>query len=272
MSILIPTLTIGAMGLLFGLLLAYASKRFAVQSDERVGQVRALLPGANCSGCGLPSCDAFAAALVAGNADVNSCAVSTADNRRKIGAMLGMEVVDTVPSASTVLCQGDEDICPPRITYEGLKTCQAASRIAGGTKGCEQACLGLGDCIRACAFDAIALKDGIVRIDPNKCTVCGKCVEVCPRSVLRILPIKRSARVLCRTKLAPRDARKICKKACIKCQLCVRNCPEDAISMVDGQIVVNQERCTACGICETKCPTGAIVVSGSTAEGENDTV
>ncbi len=263
MSILIPTLIIGSLGLLFGLLLAYASKRFAIQTDERVEKVRALLPGANCSGCGFPSCDAFAAALVSGKANINSCAVTLSENRKAIGAMLGMEVEDREPSASMVICQGDEDTCPTRIDYEGLMTCEAASKIAGGTKGCEQACLGLGDCVRACAFDAISIRDGLVHIDPDICTACGKCVEVCPRSVLRILPKKRSARVLCRTKLAPRDARKICNHACIKCQLCVRNCPENAISMVDGLIVVDPDKCTACGICEAKCPTGAIVVSGN---------
>jgi electron transport complex protein RnfB len=259
-DIILPTAVLSALGLIFGLLLSYAAKKFAIDTDERVETVRALLPGANCGGCGLPSCDALATALCAGEAKPTACAVNTAENRRAIGALLGMDVADLEPSAAVVLCQGDEAHCPPRFGYDGVMTCKAVDEIASGIKGCEQACLGFGDCVRVCAFDAISIKNGIASIDPHRCTACGTCVRTCPRLVIRVLPKRHSAHVLCRTKLPPREARSICETACIKCGLCVRNCPEEAIAQ-DDLVVVDQLQCKAHGVCVEKCPTNAIVMN-----------
>ena len=229
--------------------------------------MRALLPGANCGGCGRPSCDAFASALVAGQAEVNGCLVNTMENRKKLGALLGMTVQESEPVAANGACAREIRTAARRgLTTKELNTCLAADVAAKGIKGCEQACLGLGDCVRVCAFDAISVQNGVAKVDYDKCTACGCCERACPRSVIRLLPAKTSARVLCRTRLSPRDARKTCKNACIKCQLCIRNCPEDAISMVDGLVVVDQGKCTACGICQQKCPTGAIIVVGRAGE------
>ncbi len=259
MSILIPTLIIGVLGLCFGLLLGYAGKKFAVEQDERVLQIRTLLPGANCGGCGNPSCDAFAALLAAGKVDIGGCAVNSADNRKAIGALLGVDVKELLPGSAVVLCQGTEENCPRKATYDGLSTCKAAS-MAGGTKGCAQACLGLGDCVKACAFGAISIKDGVAAVDMLKCTACGTCVKTCPNGVLRVLPKGNTARVLCRTQLVPREARNTCKTACIKCQLCVKSCPENAITYTDNHIEVDREKCTGCGICVNTCPTKAIAL------------
>ena len=54
MSILSSVLVLGALGLIFGMVLAYASKKFAVEVDERVEAILEILPGANCGGCGFP--------------------------------------------------------------------------------------------------------------------------------------------------------------------------------------------------------------------------
>ena len=259
MAILIPTLVISILGLAFGLLLGYAGKKFAVDVDERVMRIRDLLPGANCGGCGNPSCDAYAALLAAGKADVGDCAVNSADNSKAIGVLLGVEVKETLPSVANVLCQGDEDNCQVKASYDGLLTCKAASAL-GGNKGCAQACLGLGDCVKVCTFDALSIHQNIAEVDSNKCTACGTCVKECPRQIIRVLPKDKSARVLCRTTLNPRESRAICKTACIKCQLCVRSCPESAISFVNDQIEVDREKCTSCGICIDKCPTDAILL------------
>jgi Na+-translocating ferredoxin:NAD+ oxidoreductase RNF subunit RnfB len=265
MAILIPTLVISALGLVFGLLLGYAGKKFAVEVDERLNEVRNLLPGANCSGCGYPSCDAFAAALNSGKADVTSCAVNKAENRKLLSALLGTEDVEIEPSSANVICQGELRNCPPRLSYEGLTTCAAAHKFVPGLKGCEQACLGLGDCVRVCAFGAIVIEDNIAKIDPKKCTACGTCVKACPRSVIRLLPRGEKAAVLCRTTLPPRQARQICQTACIKCLICVKNCPEKAISEQNGQIVVDPHLCKGHGICAVKCPTKAIVLKNTSA-------
>ena len=51
-AILYPVLSLGGLGLLFGLLLGYANDKFKVEVDERIPLVRDCLPGANCGGCG----------------------------------------------------------------------------------------------------------------------------------------------------------------------------------------------------------------------------
>ena len=70
MSILNSVLVLGALGLIFGAILAYASKKFAVDVDERVESILEVLPGANCGGCGFPGCGGLANAIVEGKAEI----------------------------------------------------------------------------------------------------------------------------------------------------------------------------------------------------------
>ena len=46
-----------------------------------------------------------------------------------------------------------------------------------------------------------------------------------------------------------------CKTGCIKCEICVKSCPEGAIHMERGLPVVDEHLCTSCGTCVAKCPT-----------------
>ena len=59
-----PVLVMGTLGLAFGALLAFASIKFFVAVDPRVGLIREILPGANCGGCGYPGCDGYADGIV----------------------------------------------------------------------------------------------------------------------------------------------------------------------------------------------------------------
>ena len=77
-QILVPVIILGVIGLIIGVALAIASQKLAVKEDERIPQVRAVLPGANCGGCGYPGCDGCAAAIVKGEAPVNACPVGGA--------------------------------------------------------------------------------------------------------------------------------------------------------------------------------------------------
>ena len=65
-AILIATLVVGIVGLVIGVALVFAGKKFYVEVDERETQVRECLPGNNCGACGYPGCDGVAAAIVAG--------------------------------------------------------------------------------------------------------------------------------------------------------------------------------------------------------------
>ncbi len=42
---------------------------------------------------------------------------------------------------------------------------------------------------------------------------------------------------------------------CIKCQNCLRNCPNDAVY---SSIIIDEKRCIGCSKCSDSCPTGAI--------------
>lgn len=53
---------LGIMGLVFGGLLGFAGKIFAVEQDPRIAEVMNVLPGANCGACGYAGCSAFAEA------------------------------------------------------------------------------------------------------------------------------------------------------------------------------------------------------------------
>ena len=59
MTILTPFIILGALGILFALLLGFASKKFEVQVDRRVLKVREMLPGANCGACELQGAPLF---------------------------------------------------------------------------------------------------------------------------------------------------------------------------------------------------------------------
>ena len=79
------------LGLGLGLLLAFASKVFAVKVDERVDEITELLPGANCGGCGYSGCSALAQAIVDGKADPGQCNGCSEENACKIAAIMGVD-------------------------------------------------------------------------------------------------------------------------------------------------------------------------------------
>ena len=191
LAIISPAAVLGVLGLLFGGLLGVASKKFAVEVDETVANLRQYLPGANCSGCGYPSCDAFAEAVVHNGVDVSGCAVISAENLVKAGKAVGQEIKVSGQKKAVVLCQGTRENSPPRYEYEGIHSCKAAAMVSGGNKGCRYACLGNGDCISACAFGAISMGPGnIPVIDFEKCTGCGACSRKCPRNVIGMVPME----------------------------------------------------------------------------------
>ena len=182
-SILFPVLSIGGLGLVFGAGLGYAGKVFAVDEDPRIGQVTECLPGANCGGCGFPGCGGLAAAIVAGEAPVNGCPVGGAKSAAAISEVMGVTVEEKEREVAFVKCGGTCDLSANKYQYFGMSDCGMASQLAGGgAKGCSYGCLGLGSCVKACAFDAIHIVNGVAVVDDEKCVACGKCVKACPKS------------------------------------------------------------------------------------------
>ena len=266
MDIVLPGLILGAMGLVFGLVLAFASKRFSVQKDERVERVREVLPGANCGACGYAACDAFAEAVVKGEASVNGCTVGKAPVAKKVAEIMGKEANEGDDKIAFVRCHGALGDVKAKSAYSGLANCQAASDVNGGNLACRFACLGLGDCERACPFDAIHVKNGLAVVDRGKCTGCGACVAACPRSVIDMIPAKGYIAVACRNTDPGKAVRAVCSRGCIDCKICEKKCQYDAIHVPAGLATVSYDKCVGCGACVEGCPTKVIVDFGGKAE------
>lgn len=258
-EILIPVAVLGALGLIFGFVLAVASKKFEVKQDERVPLVRNELPGANCGGCGYPGCDALAASIVKGEAPVNACPVGGAKVAEAIAKVMGAEVSTEEPKAARILCKGDCEKAVQRADYYGLSDCREAVIANGGPKECRFGCIGLGSCVKVCQFDALTMSDKhLPVVNVENCTACGKCVDTCPKGIIELIPKNSIVHVDCRSKEKGKIVRGACEVGCIGCRACTKVCPADAITVENNLAHIDYEKCINCGACMKKCPTGAI--------------
>ncbi len=259
-SIIYPSISLGGLGLLFAIGLGYASKKFAVEVDPKITDIRDALPGANCGACGFPGCDGFSNAVAEGTAPVDGCPVGGQEVANIIGQIMGVEVTDMARMVAKVICNGDNEKCKTKFEYHGIEDCIAASMIGGGgDKTCDYSCLGFGTCVKACQFDAIEITENrIAKINPDKCTACGKCIEVCPKHVIDMVPYGQDVVIACNNKETGKLVRAKCDVGCIGCKICVKACPFEAINFADNLAFIDYEKCTQCYICVEKCPTGAI--------------
>lgn len=258
-SIVFPIVSLGGLGLVLGAGLGYASKKFKVEVDERVPLIKDSLPGANCGGCGFAGCEAFAQAVVDGNAPANGCVVGGAGTAEKVASIMGVDAGVAEPIKAFVKCAGTCDTTKKSGEYYGFKDCNEASVIpGGGDKACSYGCLGLGSCTKVCQFDAIHIVDGIALVDEEKCTACGACVKACPKNIIEIKPESEIIRVQCSSKDKLKAVKDTCSVGCIGCSVCARVCPTGAIVM-DGNIpIVDKDKCNLCMLCVEKCPSKII--------------
>jgi len=259
MPILYAVIALGGLGILFGLVLGVADKKFAVKVDERVSAVRAVVSGANCGACGYAGCDAYAEAVVRGEAKANACTPGGVKTVKAIAEIMGVNADAKEQMVARVRCQGTCDRVTQRYDYTGVHNCRAASGIAGGPSSCEFGCVGFGECESVCAFGAIKMVDGIAVIDDNVCTGCGMCVEVCPRNIIKMMPADQTIVVMCRNEAIGRIAKNQCKTACIGCKRCEKACPTESIKVVNGVAIIDETTCTRCGACIPVCPMHCIV-------------
>jgi RnfABCDGE-type electron transport complex B subunit len=265
---LIAVIVLGAIGLIAALLLFAASKKFAVYEDPRIAQVNELLPGANCGGCGFAGCGGMADALVkgadAGSIDNLNCPVGGADVMGKVADLLGMAIANGEPKVAVVRCNGTCEHRAKIAEYAGLRTCAAMHACGAGETACGFGCLGCGDCVAACQFDAIRInaETGIAEVDEEKCVACGACVKACPRSIIELRkkgPKGRRVYVSCVNKDKGAVSMKACKVSCIGCGKCEKECPFGAITVGNNCSYIDPEKCRLCRKCEKVCPTHAIV-------------
>lgn len=260
-TVIVSLLSMGGLGLLLGGGLAIASKKLAVETDPRVDAIIELLPGANCGGCGFPGCSGLAKAIVEGKAVVNSCNACSESMAAKIAEIVGASDTGETKEkiVARVMCQGSTDKAKLKSDYQGIKTCRAASMVNGGPKACPFGCIGFGDCVAVCPFDAISISDDrLPIIDEQRCTGCGICVKECPKSVIKLSPLKNEVRVRCVSTLKGKDVRTACGIGCIACKQCEKVCPFDAVHVVGNVAAIDYDKCRNCMKCVEKCPTKAI--------------
>ncbi len=251
--------TLGFLGLLFGSVLAYASKKFAIKIDPRLAKVVDLLPGTNCGGCGFPGCTAFAEAVLKGAAPVTGCGLGGKEVAEKIAGLLGVELEDMTPMVAVVQCQGSKDLAWDRFSYNGIQTCVIAHQTSGGHKACPYGCLGFGDCVRSCNFDALHMgENGLPVVDEEKCTACGACVTACPRGIMKLIPVTQQVYVGCVSQDKGKAVKDVCKVGCIGCSLCAKTTPSGAIKM-NGNLPEIDPSGTDLVIGVYKCPTKSLV-------------
>lgn len=222
-AIAITTLVLGLLGLVCGAALALVAKKFAVPENPLVAQILAVLPGANCGGCGHPGCDGYAHAVAEEGAPLNlctSCDAAMLAALERLTGRSGGEVAER--RVALVHCLGDHDAAVRAFDYNGLADCASVQATAGGDKGCAYGCLGYGSCVRACPAGAIAVVNGVAKVDGARCIGCGACVRACPRHVIELVPVSHTTHVLCSSRDKGPVVRKFCANGCLGCGLCSR--------------------------------------------------
>jgi electron transport complex protein RnfB len=260
MLVLTAVGTLGALTFLLTSLLALADRKLYVAEDPRIDDVEEMLPHANCGACSYPGCRPFAEALVGGATKPGKCTVSSDEGRARIAAYLGVDVGAEEKRVARLACAGGTNVARNHAHYNGLETCAAAAKVAGGGKGCYWGCLGLADCFVACDFDAIVMNEhSLPVVNENKCTACGDCVVACPKNLFELHPVSHRLWVNCKSLDAGDEVLDDCEVACTACGRCAMDAPGELVKMVNNLPVVDYSRPHQTQVPIQRCPTGAIV-------------
>jgi Na+-translocating ferredoxin:NAD+ oxidoreductase subunit B len=262
--ILLSVLSLTAIGVFSAVILYFVAQKFKVIEDPRIDLLEEALPSANCGGCGYAGCRAFAEAITKSpNLEGFNCPVGGNDVMKQIANIMGMVAEEKDPLIAVIRCNGSFANSPAKISYDGPATCAFAHNLYAGEGGCPNGCLGLGDCVTACDFDAIEIdpETGLPVVN-EKCIACGACVKACPRSIIELRPKGKKDRriyVHCVNQEKGGPARKNCQVACIACGKCFDICPHESITIINNLAYIDAEKCKLCRKCVEVCPTDAII-------------
>lgn len=269
MDILLPVLIVAVIGLVAGAGLSIASVVMAVKVDEKAEKIREVLPGANCGACGYSGCDGYAAALSSGKeSSASLCAPGGPAVAAEVAAVLGIQAQQTARKAAVVRCNGTCNNTTDKMIYHGVTSCLAAVQLFGGQGSCQFGCLGFGDCVDVCEYDALKVRDGVAVVDETQCTACARCTQVCPKQLIALQPMDGRAVVRCMNRDKGAVARKKCQAACIGCMKCEKVCESGAVKVTNFLAQVDSEKCIACGKCVDACPQKCLILTGSQQRGQ----
>lgn len=256
---LVSLISMGALGVVFSIGLAIASKQFHVESDPLIDNIEAVLPGINCGACGFAGCRAFAEGVAAKKAPTNGCPVGGAEVAAKVAEVLGQQATETRRKVAQVLCKGGFSEAPRRANYQGPADCRIVHLTQNGDKGCSYGCLGCGTCVEACRFDAMRMNEnGLPEIIEDNCTACNACVEACPRDIIVLVEERQGVHIRCRSLAKGKETRSVCSVGCIACRRCEKECPVDAITVNDNLARIDYDLCINCRKCVAVCPMNTI--------------
>ncbi len=257
-----------AIGLLFVIILTIAYNKLKVERDPIVEAIEAVLPGANCGGCGLAGCSAYAEAVAVDHGLIGRCGPGGDELVRQIAAALGIEAAASAPIRPVVHCSAHTDDLINAANYFGVSSCAEAQMI-GGAIDCPYGCLGQGDCVRACEFDAIHIVDGLAVVDYARCVGCGACAKACPRMLIEMVAMQEDPLLVvgCSSRDGAKEVRGYCKVGCVGCSLCAKMAPnmfqiKQKLAVIDYEKYgLPEERDKATG----KCPRAMLVYVGKNA-------
>ena len=277
-EILLAIGILGGLGLVFGLVLAAASRVFYVETDPRLEQLNECLPGANCGGCGYAGCNAYAEAVLKGEAKIGLCASGGSECAKAMAAIMGVEAEEVIRKVALVRCSGARTYdaegnltkgAKMKATYEGFHDCLAASRVGGsGPLSCKFGCLGYGSCTKVCKYGAISVKNGVAVVDEDLCVGCMACAQVCPRKIITAVEPSQNVIIACNSLAKGAVTNRACTIGCIGCGKCMKNCPSGAITITNNLAQIDSSKCTNCGECAKVCPKG--LIKDSTVENLGD--
>jgi len=203
-------LTMLGLGGGFALVLLIASQKLKVEVDPKVEQIRQALPNLDCGACGFAGCGQYAKALLHDPELLGRCAPGGPAVSGKIAEILNLQVSEAGPQKRPVIrCHAHTDDKTVYARYQGIQSCIAANALAN-VQACAFGCLGFGDCVRACNFDALHMADGLAVVDYDKCTGCTACSKVCPRNLIEMIPFCYDSMIVvaCNSRETPKSTRR----------------------------------------------------------------
>ncbi|MDR1667484.1 MAG: RnfABCDGE type electron transport complex subunit B [Bacteroidales bacterium] len=262
--ILFTIVTLVAIGVLSAFILYFVAQKFKVYEDPRIDDVAEALPGANCGGCGFAGCRNFAEATVkADDFSTLFCPVGGNPTMTAVAQILGKTAEAKESPIAVVRCAGSFEQRPRTSIYDGAPACAIIHALYTGNTDCPYGCLGCGDCVTACAFDALKMDaaTGLPVVTDTTCTGCGACVRACPRGIIELRRREKKYRrifVSCVNKDKGGIARKYCSTACIGCGKCAKVCAFEAVRIENFLAYIDANACKMCRKCPPECPTGSI--------------